>query len=474
MISRIAPAPSPGPEVEAAREPTVLRREWRILAAGAAVFALVFTLPVGWPRFDGAVHEALALTRWYAQEHFLLCLVPAFLIAGAIGAYISQAAVMKYLGPTAPKPAAYGMGAVSGSLLAVCSCTILPLFGSIWRRGAGLGPAIAFLYSGPAINVLAIVLTATVLGAELGLARAIGAIGFSVLIGLAMHMIYRREEHARSRGGLLLPDEANGRPLWQTAGYFAALVGVLVFANWGQPQQADGIWYDIWRAKWLLTALFGTALGLVMVLWFGMRWWKMALVATATLLSWLGLEQWLLPAFGHLLPGYGDGLPWHAMLPFTVAVVGLVVASSGGDATDEGREWIEQSWGFARQITPLLLIGVLVAGFLLGRPGEEGLIPAHWVADLVGDNSLRANLFAALAGSLMYFATLTEVPILQGLIGSGMAKGPALALLLAGPAVSLPNMLVIRAILGTRKTLVFVGLVVALSTVCGYAYGQLF
>ena len=460
--------------MEALREAPILRREWRLLAAGVLVFMLVFTLPVGWARFDGAIYEALALTRWYAREHFLLCLVPAFLIAGAIAVFISQGAVMKYLGPAAPKPAAYSMGAISGSILAVCSCTILPLFGSIWRRGAGLGPAIAFLYSGPAINVLAVMLTAAVLGAELGLARAIGAIGFSVLIGLAMHFIYRKEESARAKGPLLIPADDDSRPLWQTVSYFAALVGVLVFANWGQPQAAEGPWYEIWRAKWLLTALFGGALGVMMVLWFGIRWWQMALVALAVAASSILLRAWLLPAYGSLLPGYENGLPWGALLPFTIAVIGVVMVSSRRDGPEENREWIEQSWGFAKQITPLLLIGVLVAGFLLGRPGEEGLIPAHWIAGLVGDNSLSANLFAALAGSLMYFATLTEVPILQGLIGNGMEKGPALALLLAGPAVSLPNMLVIRAILGTQKTLVFVGLVVAMSTVCGFLYGRLF
>lgn len=460
--------------MEALREAPILSREWRLLAAGLAVFMLVFALPVGWARFDGAVHEALALTRWYAQEHFLLCLVPAFLIAGAIAVFISQPAVMKYLGPAAPKPVAYGMGAISGSILAVCSCTILPLFGSIWRRGAGLGPAIAFLYSGPAINVLAVVLTASVLGAELGVARAVGAIAFSVLIGLAMHLIYRKEERARAGGTLLIPEEDGMRPLWQTASYFAALIGVLVFANWGQPQATAGPWFEIWSAKWALTGLFGAALGAMIVLWFGIRWWKMALLALTVALAAVLLHTWALPAWGHLLPGFEVGLPWHAMLPFTVAVAGIVLLSSSRDAGDENREWVEQSWGFAKQITPLLLVGVLVAGFLLGRPGEEGLVPGHWIAGLVGGNSLSANLFAAMAGSLMYFATLTEVPILQGLIGNGMGKGPALALLLAGPAVSLPNMLVIRAILGTQKTLVFVGLVVGLSTLCGYLYGLFF
>jgi uncharacterized protein len=459
--------------MEVLRQPPILRREWRLLATGAVVFALVFALPVDSARFDGALHEALALTRWYAQEHFLLCLVPAFLIAGAIAVFISQAAVMKYLGPAAPKPAAYGMGAISGSILAVCSCTVLPLFSSIWRRGAGLGPAIAFLYSGPAINVLAIVLTASVLGAELGLARAAGAIGFSVLIGLAMHLLYRKEERARAKAPLAIPAEPSLRPLWQTACYFAALIGVLVFANWGAPGESSGVWFEIWSAKWALTAAFGIALGIMMVRWFGIRWWKMALVGLVTLLSWAALRAWILPAYVPLLPGYEGGLPWEAMLPFTVAVAGLVMVSSTPAAPDESREWIEQSWGFAKQITPLLLIGVLVAGFLLGRPGEEGLIPGRWIEQFVGGNSLSANLVAAVAGSLMYFATLTEIPILQGLIGNGMGKGPALALLLAGPAVSLPNMLVIRAILGTEKTLVFVGLVIVMSTVSGLLYGAI-
>lgn len=453
-------------------EAHLLRREWRMLLAGTMAFVLLFSLPVGWPRLDHAVLEALALTRWYAQEHFLLCLVPAFLIAGAIAVFINQAAVMKYLGPAAPKPMAYGMGAVSGSILAVCSCTVLPLFGSIWRRGAGLGPAIAFLYSGPAINVLAVILTASVLGTELGIARAVGAISFSILIGLAMHFIYRKQERSRPVKPLVLPAAAEERPLWQTAAWFAALVGILVFANWGRPQEATGAWYGIWVAKWHLSALFGLALGAMMVLWFDVRWWKVALVVAATALAWSATRSWLLPGFGAQLPGSENGLPWAALVPFTVAVTGLVVVSSAGKATDEGRDWIEQSWGFAKQITPLLLVGILLAGLLLGRPGEEGLVPRHWVAAAVGGNSLAANFCAALAGALMYFATLTEIPILQGLIGNGMGKGPALALLLAGPAVSLPNMLVIRSILGTGKTLVFVALVVAMSTLAGFVYGQ--
>ncbi len=226
-----------------------MRAEWRKLLWGLVIFVAVFALPLGWSRFDQSVYEALALTKWYAQEHVLLCLVPAFFIAGAIAVFVSQNAVMKYLGPTAPKAVAYGVASVSGSILAVCSCTVLPLFAGIWRRGAGLGPATAFLYSGPAINVLAIVLTATVLGPQLGTARAVGAIGFSVVIGLAMHLIYRREEAARVESAVPIPDAEETRPLWQTGVYFAAMVGLLVFANWGKAESNDGVWHAICSSK---------------------------------------------------------------------------------------------------------------------------------------------------------------------------------------------------------------------------------
>ncbi len=456
------------------RAPSLVIREWKRLALGLAVFVLFFALPVGWSRFDRSISEALALTRWYAQEHVLLCLVPAFFIAGAIAVFIRQGAVMKYLGPTAPKPIAYGVAAVSGTILTVCSCTVLPLFAGIWRMGAGLGPATAFLYSGPAINVLAIVLTAAVLGPELGAARAIGAIGFSVVIGLLMHVVYRREESVRGANANAFPADGDNRPLWQTLIYFAAMVGILVFANWGQPQHNTGFWHAVWSHKWAITSGFAVIFGVTLVLSVGIAWWKMALVGLATLVSWTVSVEWFLPAFGSHLQGYEQGLPYAAMIPFAVAVIGLSIVLSIGRRSDDAIAWIDQTWEFTKQITPLLLIGVLIAGFLLGRPGEEGMIPSEWVASLVGGNSLWANLFASVVGAFMYFATLTEVPILQGLIGSGMGKGPALALLLSGPALSLPNMLVIRSVMGTQKTLVFVSLVIAMSTLAGWAYGALF
>ncbi len=440
---------------------------------GLAVFAACFALPVEHPRFSRAVFEALALVRWYAQEHVLLCLVPAFFIAGAIGVFVSQGSVMRYLGPAAPKILAYGVASVSGTILAVCSCTVLPLFSGIWRMGAGLGPACAFLYSGPAINVLAIILSARILGMDIGIARAVGAILFSIVIGLAMHLIYRREESEKASAAAAMPEPQAARPLGQTILYFASMVGILVFANWGRPDRDCGFWYVIWSSKWVITALCAGALAVFLALWFKVQWWKLALVALATLAA-RGLSGYVVtPGLRAAL--HAESVPLHAMIPFVVASIGLSIVLAVRE--DEAGEWFSQTWTFACQIAPLLLGGVIVAGLLLGRPGEEGLIPNRWVTGLVGGNSVRANLFAAMFGAFMYFATLTEVPILQGLMGSGMGKGPALAMLLAmllaGPALSLPSMLVIRSVLGTGKTAVFVCLVVLLSTLAGLIFGAI-
>jgi uncharacterized membrane protein YraQ (UPF0718 family) len=427
-----------------------LRDDWKRLALIAAVFLALFYIPVGTGRFDNALLEAFHLAKWYAREHVLLCLIPAFFIAGAIAVFVNQASVMRYLGAKANKVLAYGVASVSGSVLAVCSCTVLPLFAGIYRMGAGLGPATAFLYSGPAINVLAIVLTARVLGVRMGIARAVGAVLFSIVIGVMMHLIFRKEENEKAAAQAAMPEPETGRPLWQTGLYFASMVGILVFANWGRPEGNEGVWAAIYGFKWIGTSVFGAALGLMLVSWFGVRWWKVALTAAAT--AALALI-----------------FPEQPMIPFAGAVIG--VSFTAGSEKGEPSDWLSESWGFAKQILPLLLFGVLIAGALLGRVGREGLIPSEWISAAVGGNSLRANFFASFAGALMYFATLTEVPILQGLIGNGMGKGPALALLLAGPALSLPNMLVIRSVLGTKKTLVFVTLVVVMATVSGLLYG---
>ncbi|HET97513.1 MAG TPA: hypothetical protein ENN98_02195 [Desulfurivibrio alkaliphilus] len=428
------------------------QREWKPLALMVVVFLAVYHLPVGIPRFDNAIQEALELVRWYAREHVLLCLIPAFFIAGAIAVFVSQASVLKYLGAGANKVLAYGVASVSGTVLAVCSCTVLPLFAGIYRMGAGLGPAAAFLYAGPAINVLAIVLTARVLGAEMGIARAVAAIAFSIVIGLAMHWIFRKEEQEKQLAQAAQPQVESSRPLWQNALFFGAMIGILVFANWGGGE-GGGFWSLVAAYRWWLTSLLALLLGIMLMFWFGLPKGQVLLAGAPALVLALVF-------------------PSQPTLAFIAGFIGLSLLL--GRREDENGTWFKESWDFAKQILPLLLLGVLVAGLLLGRPGQEGLIPSEWVSRAVGDNSLGANFFASLVGAFMYFATLTEIPILQGLIGNGMHKGPALALLLAGPALSLPNMLVIRSLIGTLKTVIFIALVVVMATISGLLYGALF
>ncbi|MDO9513443.1 MAG: permease [Elusimicrobiota bacterium] len=374
-----------------------------------AVFLAAFFIPFDSPVIRRSALEAFMMLREYARAHVLLCLVPAFFIAGAIANFISQSSVIKYFGAEANKILSYSVAAVSGTILAVCSCTVLPLFAGIYKKGAGIGPATAFLYSGPAINVLAIILTARILGVEMGIARALGAIVFSVIIGLLMHFIFYKDDANRETGGRLNfgQDDQREKPLWKTAVYFAVMVAILIFANWSKAENV-GAWQFIYGIKWHITGGLFLLLAFILYGWF---------------------------------------------------------------KKDELSAWTNSTWGFAKQILPLLMTGVLVAGFLLGRPGHEALIPAKWIVTLVGGNSLWANFFAAVSGALMYFATLTEVPILQGLLGAGMGKGPALALLLAGPALSLPNMLVIKSIIGAKKTLVYITLVVVMATLSGMLYG---
>ncbi len=426
------------------------KRERKPLALIVAVFGIFYFVPLDAARLSQSLGEALQLAQWYAREHVLLCLIPAFFIAGAIGVFVSQSSVIRYLGPSAGKLLSYGVASVSGTVLAVCSCTVLPLFAGIYRMGAGLGPAIAFLYSGPAINALAIILTARVLGVELGLARAIGAVIFSIVIGALMHLIFRREENDRQAQKMQLTEAAPTRPLWQTATFLALQVAVLVFATWSHSESKVGFWNAIYGIKWYLTGASALGLGFVLVHWLGVKTWKVICVALAVIAAAMAL-------------------PSQPLLAFAIGILSL----SWLTAADKGEsgEWFAQTWGFAKQIAPLLFAGVLVAGFLLGRPGREALIPSAWIVDSVGGNSLWANFFASVIGAFMYFATLTEVPILQGLIGSGMGKGPALALLLSGPALSLPSMLVIRQIIGTKKTVVYVSLVIFLSTIAGLIFG---
>jgi uncharacterized membrane protein YraQ (UPF0718 family) len=381
------------------------------LAVLAGVFLFLYFTPFSTPLISGALKEAFLLLAEYAREHVLLCLIPAFFIAGAIMVFLNQQAVIRYFGPSAKKVVSYSVASVSGSVLAVCSCTVLPIFKGIYKKGAGIGPAVSFLYSGPAINILAIVLTAKVLGLRLGVARAVGAVLFAFVVGLLMHLIYRKEDAARVTDEKLFdvsnPDAA-GRALWQEGLFLLSMIGILVFLNWAPAGTAMPFWDGIYRFRYVIVGAF-------------------AVLLLISLLSWFRLR--------------------------------------------ELGQWVTATRDFAVQILPLLFAGVLVAGFLLGRPGHRALIPETWIAALVGGNSLGANLIAAAAGALMYFATLTEVPIMQGLIGAGMGQGPSLALLLAGPSLSLPSILVIGGELGWKKTVTYVILVVVMSTLAGLLYG---
>ena len=326
--------------------------QWKKFLLIAAVFLAAYFVPVEASRFQNAVLEALYLVQGYAREHVLLCLIPAFFIAGAIAVFVNQASVMKYLGAQAKKVVAYGVASVSGSVLAVCSCTVLPLFSGIYKMGAGLGPAVAFLYAGPAVNVLAIILTARVLGLELGIARAVGAVVFSVVIGVIMQAIFRKDEAERQKAQIAMPGGDEGRPLWQSGLYFLTLVGILVFANWARPAQDSGAWHAIYQMKWIITGVFSVGLGAILTLWFKVRWWKLVMVAIPVVILAIVL-------------------PSQPVFAFSAGIVGLSVVLLRGKG--EEKEWFEATWDFARQILPLLLFGVLIAGLLLGRGRQRGL-----------------------------------------------------------------------------------------------------
>ncbi|MCF8357579.1 MAG: permease [Prolixibacteraceae bacterium] len=435
------------------------KKEIKILGWIMAVFVFAFFMPVESERFKEAIVATFDLTKWYAQEHVILCLLPAFFIAGVIAVFVSQGAVMKYFGAKAKKWVAYTVASVSGTILAVCSCTILPLFSSIHKRGAGLGPAVAFLYSGPAINILAIILTARILGFEMGVARIIGAVVFAIVIGSAMSLIYRKEEKAKREEQINFPDMPEKRPVWKTAVHFFTLVLILVFANWGKPGNdvTSGGWFWLWSNKWYITSVFAMVLMFSLIFILKLKWQHVILAALATAAS----------AFISPSP----------LIPMVVGIAGLSIITLIDKKDPDNKEWTISTWGFAKQIMPLLAIGVVIAGFLLGSTHDNtamaGIIPNAWIAKLVGGNSLFSNFFASIVGAFMYFATLTEVPILQGLMAAGMGKGPALALLLAGPSLSLPNMLVIRGVMGTQKTLVYVALVVVMATISGLLFGAM-
>lgn len=441
------------------------KNELKILAWIVAIFGFAFFLPIESTRFNVAVDATFDLVKWYAREHVILCLLPAFFIAGVVSVFVSQGSVLKYFGANAKKWLAYSVASVSGTILAVCSCTILPLFSSIHKRGAGLGPAIAFLYSGPAINILAIILTARILGFELGVARTVGAIVFSIVIGLSMSLIYRKEEKAKKESQMNIKPVPEKRPMWQTSFHFFTLVLILVFANWGSPAANDtsSAWYYIWFYKWHITCFFTLFLAYSLIFILKIKWQHVVLAGLSIIFAVFLSNTFI------------ENPKISPLLPVIVGIIALSIITLKDKRDSENKEWTIASWGFAKQIMPMLAIGVVTAGFLLGSTHDgqsiPGIIPPEWIQWLVGGNSVFSNFSASIVGAFMYFATLTEVPILQGLIASGMGKGPALALLLAGPSLSLPNMLVIKDVLGYQKTIVYVLLVVVLSTLSGLIYG---
>lgn len=446
-----------------------MNRELKILAWFGGVFLFAYFVPLATPQFSpdanptaakvtGAIVEAFMLLQWYARNHTLACVVPALFIAGAITTFLTKESVLKHLGPKANKAEAYSVASVSGTVLAVCSCSVLPMFAGIYRIGAGLGPAVCFLYAGPAINVLAIFLTARVLGFELGVARVVGAMVFGVVIGLLMALLFRHSEEDRSEATLAMPDPpAAKRPLWKNASLLAAMLAFLVFSDWFNPgdktvQLTDG-------TRFAATLQYETETS------YDLRLKEPALGHEAAEVVRLSKSD---------IADIKDVETWvtriHHYRWYLAGMMGLLVTVMSRawlDREDFG-EWMSNTWDFSKLLVPLLFGGVFVVGFL------GALVPEKQVAALVGDNSLMSNLVASVVGCVFYFATLTEVPILEALMRGGMASGPALALLLAGPALSLPSILVIRSVIGNKKTAVFIALVIVMATVAGMGYGAVF
>ena len=435
-----------------------MKKEWKLLVTFVTIFLLAYLLPLGNAKVSAAILEAFRLLQWYARNHTLACVVPALFIAGGITTFLSKEAVLKHLGPKANKIEAYSVASVSGTVLAVCSCSVLPMFAGIYRVGAGLGPASAFLYAGPAINVLALFLTARVLGFQLGVARVIGAVVFGVIIGLIMALIFRKDEEARTAATMQMPDApASKRPLWQSSLLLGGMIAFLVFSDWFNPgdkvvDMTDGTHFEA-TLQYETLGEYDLRLKQPAL---GREVGEVVTVPKAQIASIVDVDTWVVRI--HHVRWYLAGA--MGILVLIMVVVWLEKA--------EFMEWMANTWTFSKLLVPLLFGGVFIVGFL------GALLPEEQVAALVGDNSLMSNLVASVIGCLFYFATLTEIPILQTLMENGMAPGPALALLLAGPALSIPSILVIRSIIGNTKTVVFVGLVVIMATIVGMGYGRLF
>jgi uncharacterized membrane protein YraQ (UPF0718 family) len=431
------------------------KTELKILAALVTIFVVAYALPLGSPKIQQAIYEAFRLLQWYARNHTLACVVPALFIAGAIITFLSQASVMRYLGPKSNPVTAYAVASVSGCVLAVCSCSVLPMFAGIYQLGAGLGPASAFLYSGPAINVLAIFLSARVLGFSIGAGRVIGAVTFAVVIGLLMAVIFRKAERVKIEAALQMPEpEKPPRHISKTALYLGCMVLFLVFSDWFNPGNVivktnDGRQFNavvIHETKDTVRFQLEQDLG-------SEKTGDKIMLSKDEIAEMQERKTWVLTVYH---------IRWYLAGLCGLAVV---IMAWRWFERDEIRKWMLNTWQFTKLLVPLLFGGVFVVGFV------SVLLPEKQVANWVGDNSLRSNFVASIIGTFWYFATLTEIPITQALMKLGMHNGPVLALLLAGPALSLPNILVIRKVMGNLKTLVFVILVVVMSTIVGLFFG---
>ena len=428
-----------------------LKKFWWLVA----IFIVMYFLPLGSPKITNAIFEAFKLLQWYVINHTLACVVPAMFIAGAISTFLSQASVMRYLGPDANRTMAYAVASVSGVILAVCSCSVLPMFAGIYTMGAGLGPASAFLYSGPAINIMAIFLSARVLGFDIGLARALGAIGFAFVIGLSMAFIFRKSEHVRNKAAMAMPPAPHPtRSLWRTGLYFLCMILFLVFSDWYNTNEVT---ITLKNSTVMKASVQYSTQDFIEVKPYAPDG-KMAVDA-------LRLNR---SDIATIRPEDNFVMRVNAIKWYLAGLMGLAILLmlKKWFTRAEIKEWMTATWDFGMMIIPLLFGGVFVTGFI------GGLLPEKGVAAFVGGNSLFSNFFASFIGALWYFATLTEIPITQMLMRLGMGKGPALALLLAGPALSVPSVLVINKIIGWRKTLIFCALVVGFSTIVGYIFGM--
>ena len=439
-----------------------MKKEFGIFAGLAVIFLLAYFLNYTDASIQNAIMEAFYMLQWYARNHTLACVVPAMFIAGGIASFLSKEAVLRHLGPKANKVEAYSVASVSGTVLAVCSCSVLPMFAGIYRVGAGLGPASAFLYSGPAINVMAIFLTARVLGYDLGIARVIGSVSFAVIIGVIMAAIFHKDEEKREAVFMQLPEPpAPTRNLFQTALFFAAMIGFLVFSDWANPSQTRIVKTD--GTQMQVALLLETTETLRVQLEESTNGLKKGMKLTIPK-SQIAKTEYVTPE-GYEWANWIYTRRWYfafACLAATLAMIG------GWFKREELADWMDQTWGFAKSIIPLLFGGVFITGFV------GALIPEEAVARWVGGDGFGANMVASVIGAMWYFATLTEIPILETLIGLGMGRGPALSLLLAGPALSLPSIAVIYSVIGFKKTAVFVGLTVVMSALVGMAFGWFF